>query len=48
MMTIRADRVDAGAYLVFHSVQTGTNGVAATVLALFYGVKHKVREMHSG
>lgn len=43
--TIGADRVDVGAYLVFHPVQTGTNGVAATVLALLYGIKHKVRGM---
>lgn len=44
-MTIGTDRVDVGAYLVFHPVQTGTNGVAATVLALLYGIKHKVRGM---
>lgn len=44
VVTIRADRVVVRAYLVFYSVQTGTDGVAATVLALFYEVKHKVRD----
>lgn len=41
-------RADAGTYLVFHPVQTGTDGVAATVFALFYGVKHKVGDMGCG
>lgn len=48
MEAIRADRVDAGTYLVFYSVQPGADGVAAPVFALFYGVKHKVRGMGCG
>lgn len=48
MVATRADRVEAGTYLVFYPVQTGTDGVAATVFALFYGVKHKVRGMGCG
>lgn len=31
---------DARAYLVFHPVQTGPDGVAAAVLALLCGVEH--------
>lgn len=45
---VRANRVDAGTYLVFHPVQTGTDGVAATVFALFYWVKHKVSGIGCG
>jgi hypothetical protein len=48
MVAIKADRAEAGTYLVFHPVQTGTDGVTATVFALFYGVKHKVRGMGCG